>query len=48
MVIHEDDKGGDEVRKRSWGWRLAAVVAGVALAARAASARTLSSSPSRS
>jgi TRAP-type C4-dicarboxylate transport system substrate-binding protein len=27
-----NDKGGDEVRRRSWGWRVAAIVAGVALA----------------
>lgn len=31
-LIRWDDKGGDEVRKRSWLWRLAAVVAALALA----------------
>ena len=30
--FRRDDKGGDEVRKRSWLWRLAAVVAALALA----------------
>src|SRR5262245_18406776 len=30
--FRRDDKGGDEVRKRSWIWRLAAVVAALALA----------------
>ena len=30
--FRRDDKGGDEVRKRSWVWRLAAVVAALALA----------------